>query len=474
MIGIEKSLLTLEQILQAIEGIHVFGPSDIVFTSVITDSRSVEKDTLFVPLIGEKQDGHKYIPQAIEKGASVIFIARDIYEKDSNFFVELYHKNSNVTFIIVENTMRALQKAAGAYVEKFPHLIKIAITGSSGKTTTKEILVSIMKQKYKVICNKGNLNSETGLPLSVFNIRPEHECGIFEMGMNRENEIGEISDVLKPKFAIITNIGNAHIGLLGSRENIAKEKAKVFDHFHNFGTGVIPFDDDYVEFLKEQIEGKIVFYGQDTETVKYVCNLGLGGTKFTVGGIEAVLCLPGKYNYKNALGAIALAEVLGLSSKEIADGINELKPMFGRSQVLEGKWTIIQDCYNANPDSMEKSIDFVSSVNDERLKVFVLGDMLELGEDSAKEHEKIGELVKKSTAGFILLIGNEMKAAYEKIKNDVTNKKIFYYENYSDEVINEIVELIKVNVPEKSIILIKGSRGIGLERITNILEGGEL
>ena len=151
MIGIDKSLLTLEKILEATDGIHVLGPSVITFTSVATDSRSVEKDTLFVPLIGEVQDGHKYIPQAMEKGASVVFIARKNYEDDSNFFVNLHHEKPGVTFIVVENTMTALQKAAGAYVEKFPHLMKIAVTGSSGKTTTKEILVSIMKQKYNVI-----------------------------------------------------------------------------------------------------------------------------------------------------------------------------------------------------------------------------------------------------------------------------------------------------------------------------------
>lgn len=474
MIGIDKSLLTLEKILEATDGIHVLGPSVIMFTSVATDSRSVEKDTLFVPLIGEVQDGHKYIPQAMEKGASVVFITRKNYEDDSNFFVNLHHEKPGVTFIVVENTMTALQKAAGAYVEKFPHLMKIAVTGSSGKTTTKEILVSIMKQKYNVICNQGNLNSETGLPLSVFKIRSEHECGIFEMGMNRENEIGEISAVLKANFAIVTNIGTAHIGLLGSRDNIAREKAKVFDHFHNFGTGVIPFDDDYVDFLKDQIEGKVVLYGQDTDTVKYVADLGLGGTKFTVGGIETVLSLPGKYNYKNALGAIALAEVLGLSSAEIAKGINELEPMFGRSQVLEGKYTIVQDCYNANPDSMEKSIEFVSSVNDERKKVFVLGDMLELGEDSVKEHEKAGELALHSSADMVIFAGDEMKAAFEKIRASVSGKEIFHYAGRSDDSMKEIAEKISSSVPEKSIVLIKGSRGMGLERITKILEGGEL
>ena len=148
--------------------------------------------------------------------------------------------------------------------------------------------------------------------------------------------------------------------------------------------------------------------------------------------------------------------------------------MFGRSQVLEGKYTIVQDCYNANPDSMEKSIEFVSSVNDERKKVFVLGDMLELGEDSVKEHEKAGELALHSSADMVIFAGDEMNAAFEKIKASVSGKEIFHYAGRSDESMKEIAEKISSSVPEKSIVLIKGSRGMGLERITKILEGGEL
>ena len=246
------SLLSLEEILEAVNGVHVLGNSPLCIKSVQTDSRLVEKNTLFVPLIGENQDGHSYVPQAIEKGASVVFISMKNFEDNGNYFVELHEKNPSVIFIAVENTLEALQKSAARYVEKFPHLIKIGVTGSSGKTTTKEILVSILSQKYKVISNKGNLNSETGLPLSVFNIRAEHECGVFEMGMNRENEIGEIASVLKPRFAVVTNIGTAHIGILGSRENIAKEKAKIFSYFGGFGTGVIPVDDEFSDFLKKR------------------------------------------------------------------------------------------------------------------------------------------------------------------------------------------------------------------------------
>ena len=473
MIGIDKSLLTLEQVLLATDGVHVLGPSRITFTTVQTDSRNVIKDTFFVPLIGESQDGHKYIPQAIEKGAGTVFICKKNFEDDSSWFVELHQSNPGVTFIAVDNTLAALQKMAGAYVEKFPHLIKIAVTGSSGKTTTKEILASIMRQKYSVVCNQANLNSETGLPLSVFSIRKEHECGIFEMGMNRENEIGEISAVLKAHFAIVTNIGTAHIGLLGSRENIAREKAKVFDHFNNFGTGVIPYDDDFVDFLRDQIEGKVVLYGQDTDSVKFIGDLGLKGTKFSVGGIETVLSLPGKYNYKNALGAIALAQVLGLTAQQISSGISSLEPMFGRSQVLEGKYTIVQDCYNANPDSMEKAIEFVSSVNDGRKKIFVLGDMLELGENSRLEHEKAGELAALSSADVAIFVGEEMKAAYEKFVSMGCKKDSFYAEGRSEDTMASVARKIESLVPEKSIVLVKGSRGMGMERIVGILEGGE-
>ena len=203
----KSSFLSGNRLIQAVRGSLVGTAKkadDICFTSVATDSRAVVQGTLFVPLIGENQDGHRYIPQGIEKGASVIFVCRANYEKETALYEKLAAENPSVAFITVENTLHALQDAAGAYVEQFPNLIKCAVTGSSGKTTTKEIAVALLGQKYKVISNKGNLNSETGLPLSVFEIRSEHELGLFEMGMNRRNEIGEIapaiSDVIEGGF----------------------------------------------------------------------------------------------------------------------------------------------------------------------------------------------------------------------------------------------------------------------------------
>lgn len=468
-----ETLLTMEETLESTGGIFVLGDGNWHFSSVQTDSRLVEKDTLFVPLIGEFQDGHKYIPQAVEKGASCVFICLSNYEKNPAFFNEIHNSNPEVNFIAVENNLTALQKAAGKYVEKFPSLIKVAVTGSSGKTTTKEILAAVLARKYRIVTNKGNLNSETGLPLSVFNIRKEHEAGVFEMGMNRENEIGEISAVLKAHYAIVTNIGTAHIGLLGSRDNIAREKAKVFDHFDSQSIGVIPFDDDYAEFLEKQIRGKCIHYGKDTDSVKFIADLGLKGTEFSVGKNRAVLKLPGKYNYKNALGAIALCQELGVSDSEIAQGINDLEPMFGRSQVIEDKYTIVQDCYNANPDSMEKSIEFVSSVTSGEKKIFVLGDMLELGADSEKEHEKTGIMAAESSADKVFFVGTEMENAYKAACKKSSGDRFVYCSEKTDDALMTISLEIKKEFSEHSIVLIKASRGMGLERLTKFLCGAE-
>lgn len=223
----EESLLSLEKTISSVNGIYIGSETNknlFYFSNVVTDSRNVVENSLFVPLVGEFQNGHIYVDQAIEKGATVIFIDSKEYESNSNKYKELTEECKNLSVIVVENTLYALQAIAETYVEQFPELIKVAITGSSGKTTTKELVVSVLKQKYNVVYTQGNFNSETGLPLSVFKIRKEHEVGVFEMGMNRQDEIGEISKVLKPEYAIITNIGSAHIGMLGSRDNIAIEK----------------------------------------------------------------------------------------------------------------------------------------------------------------------------------------------------------------------------------------------------------
>lgn len=225
-------LLSLPQLVEAVNGacLCCYSPAK-GFSSIATDSRNVTPGSLFVPLMGEHQDGHTYIPRAIEAGASVILVDSDHSDGSASLFSTM-GKQYGVSFIRVKNTLNALQDAARFYVGLFPDLIKIAITGSSGKTTTKELLASIFSVSNAVITNEGNLNSETGLPLSVFRIRKEHTFGIFEMGMNRRGEILELAQVFSPSFALITNIGTAHIGILGTQAAIAEEKKKFFLNLH--------------------------------------------------------------------------------------------------------------------------------------------------------------------------------------------------------------------------------------------------
>ncbi len=475
----QTSLLSFNELLGAVRGKYIGfarNSKHFCFTSVVTDSRNVVPESLFVPLIGEKQDGHIYIPQAVEKGASVVFIAASAYKANENKYMEIVSANENLVFIVVDNTLHALQDAAAAYANKFPGIIRVSITGSSGKTTTKEITAAILSQKYNVITNKGNLNSETGLPLSLFTIKPEHQLGLFEMGMNRVNEIGELAAAWKPQYAAITNIGTAHIGILGSRNAIAEEKRKIFSYMKKDGVAVIPASDDFASYLAEAAHGKIVYYGKDVKNsgVEFVSDDGLDGTTFTVDGVTVHLSLPGVYNYSDALAAIALGKSLGVSTEQIKAGIESIKPIFGRSQVIHGNIDVLQDCYNANPDSMERSLEFCASVKSNGKKIFVLGDMLELGAESAAAHKQVGILAAESGASLIVFIGAEMFAAYDAAKKSGKKNglpELVYIAGHGDKDIVKAADAVKKCASKGDFVLLKASRGMGLERLTPLLAG---
>lgn len=484
----EESLLTFNELLESVYGTYIgFARPEgaFSFTSVTTDSRTVEPGSLFVPLVGEKQDGHKYIPEALNAGASVIFVTKSVYESNHKYFMGLASENLDRTFIAVDNNMAALQNAARAYVQKFPKLIKIGITGSSGKTTTKEILAALLRQKYNVVATEGNFNSETGLPLSVFKIRPEHEVGVFEMGMNRENEIGEIARVLAPNYAIVTNIGTAHIGILGSRENIAKEKRKIFNYITESGAAFVPDEDDFANFISEGVKGKVVRFGKEIPEsesgVNFISNDGLEGTRFTVDGAEARLPLPGIYNYTNALACIACAKTLGLDAKQICAGLESVKGLNGRSNAVaintkkdskgeSKKIMLMYDCYNANPDSMEKAINLCGSLEIKGRMIFVLGDMKELGTKSAEEHSRIGALATLCNPNLIVFIGPEMENGAKAAKlSGFSNVRYF-----SSADVDEVSAFILDYARDDDFILLKASHSMNFDLIAKKLSDKEI
>ena len=483
-----ESLLTKEELLAAVKGTQL-GSALCSFNDVQTDSRNVtaEKPCMFVPLMGEFQNGHKYIEDVLAKKASVILINKSEYESNPAHYDELASKYAEVCFVLVENTLHALQDAAEAYVtKKCGNMILVSITGSSGKTTTKEMMVSVAKAHFGdagVAYTYGNLNSETGLPLSVFKIRGDEKIGIFEMGMNRVNEIGEISKVLKSHFGIITNIGTAHIGILGSQENIALEKRKSFAYIPANGAAVVGADDPFADFCTEGVSGKVVKFGRNIPAsesgVRFVEDKGLFGTDFELDGLPVHLPLSGSYNYLNALSVIACAKEIGIPSADIKKGLEAVASLSGRMEVKECKLVngkkivLIKDCYNANLDSMMKVIDFCGELKNVGKKIFVLADMKELGAESEKSHEAIGRRISEVCPEDVYLVGPEMKVAVKAAAEGQGSINVKWFNESSNKNFETIASDINLLAGDNDVILLKGSHSMQLEKLVPLLCGTE-
>ncbi|GHU94817.1 UDP-N-acetylmuramoyl-tripeptide--D-alanyl-D-alanine ligase [Spirochaetia bacterium] len=447
------------------------------FSSVSIDSRRVKPGALFIALAGFVQDGHRYVEAAFKAGA-VCALADESKLEDKGLHLAETAAQYGAELIAVKDTLRGLQDAACAYLEQFPNLIKIGITGSAGKTTTKEIAAAMIGREKSVVMNQGNLNSETGLPLSVFEVRPQHEVGIFELGMNRRGEIGELARVLKPCIALITNIGSAHIGILGSKGAIAEEKKNIFAEFSGTEIALIPSDDEYREFLAEDVKGTVRFYGTgagvsggmtDLESVR---DLGLEGSEIIWAGEKVRFSLPGKHMLRNAIAAAAIAREVPVSNRAIREGLTSVKPLFGRGEILEGPVTVIQDCYNANPESTAEAVGFCDDLKYEGRKIYVMGSMLELGDASKEAHRELGQRLAVSSADMIFLYGEEMKAAAEAfaaaagIKDGRRSISVFHTNS-----ITELSGALEDFVEDGDLVLLKGSRICALERLIGVLMG---
>jgi UDP-N-acetylmuramoyl-tripeptide--D-alanyl-D-alanine ligase len=474
---VSDSLLSLDAVLASVRGTCAFGAGAFGFTSVCIDSRAASDTSLFVALNGQERNGHDYIPQALENGASVIFASKADYAARQEWYKKLFAQYPGSYCILADNTLEAFQNAAETYVAQYPAILKTGISGSSGKTSTKQVAYNVLSQKYNTVCNEGNLNTETGLPLSVFKIKNEHEAGVFELGMNRQGEITEIARVLKPKYAIITNIGTAHVGLLGSVDAIAYEKKQIFNNFTDDCVAIIPKDDPYADFLRKDIRGTVLYYSDTDEGLKelgieQVRAKGIDGTEFYFEGERVTFALAGRYNLKNLLSVITLARVLNLSHEQIVRGIASATPYFGRSEVLRGDITIIHDCYNANPSSMAAALDFYAELSVSGKKIAVLGDMFELGKDSSRLHEEVVAHALHSGVNNLLLIGKDMADAFAATKNAAGASRkvdVTVFDSWDDDHILCAANKILSLAAKGDTVFIKGSRSTGLERITQKL-----
>ncbi|MCL2758975.1 MAG: UDP-N-acetylmuramoyl-tripeptide--D-alanyl-D-alanine ligase [Treponema sp.] len=459
----DTSLLGIGELSNLLGARHISFAADKGFSSVSIDSRTVKEGGLFFALEGASNDGHAFVKTAFSSGASAAVVASSKLEK---FDLENIAQSMGKDLIVVGNTLKGLQDSARIYLDKFPKLVKIGITGSSGKTTTKEITAAIISCEKNIIKNEGNLNSETGLPLSVFQVRDCHEVGIFELGMNRPDEISEIAEVLKPNIALVTNIGSAHIEYFGSKSKIVNEKKCIYKFLGSDDVALVPENDEYAHELADGVTGKIKYYGANSfEEFEGARSLGLNGTEIIWAGEKINFALPGKHNLEDAFAAIAIAKEVSAGKKAIISGLESVKPLFGRLEILNGKRaTVIRDCYNANPESTAKSIEFCDSLEWPGRKIYVIADMLELGGNSAMEHKKLGFLLSVSMAKKIFLFGKEIESAAECLKD---NGRDFFYVNDIDALSCALDGCVN----QGDFVLLKGSRGCALERLSDMLTG---
>ena len=446
-------------------------PENSGFSSVSIDSRTVLPGALFVALKGTVNDGHRYVEAAFKAGATGALVALSALENPDFGFHALLKKFNRI-LIVVKDTLAGLQDAAAAYLKKFPALVRVGITGSSGKTTTKEIAAAIIGQEKHLVMNKGNLNSETGLPLSVFNVRSRHEVGIFEAGINHKGEMSALAKILNPNIALITNIGSAHIGILGSREAIAEEKKKIFSEFDGSNTALIPSDDDYRDFLAEAVRGKVAFYGEKSfAELGEIRNCGLEGSEIQWNGQWIHFALPGRHIIHDVLAAIAIARELNVSGEAIKNGLESVEPMFGRGEILYGKTTVIRDCINANPESLTSSIEFCESLDWPGRRIYIIGEMLELGENSIESHKKIGNLLLKSKANKVYFYGKETEVAAEILKSAGADSRQNVPLCFHSCDMDEISRSLETFLHKGDLVLLKGSKSCTMWKLSGVLTG---
>jgi len=436
---------------------RLLGESGAGFSSIAVDSRAAGPDSLFAALPGEKADGHDFLGAALERGAEVLLVSEEGWAR----------KNAplkpGTAVIIVKKVLTGMQALARERRRACPELLRVGITGSSGKTTTKEICASILEQGHKVAMNPGNLNSDIGLSQSMFGIDSSAEIGVFEMGMNRAGEMGELAGIYEPDIALINNIGTAHIGILGSRDAIAFEKKQIFSHFSGSQRGFVPEADDYNAFLKEGVRGRVGDFGpHSTKGFRGAEDLGLDGFSVDWEGLKVHFPLVGRHNLSNAIAAMALAECVGTPPREVAAGLEAVRPLFGRSEILRGAITIIRDCYNANPDSSEAAIEFCDSIGWKGRRLYVLGSMLELGADSAAAHRQVGASAAASKADALFFFGEETRPAFETVRSSGFKGPLLFETNF-----DRLAKAVKDFAREGDLLLIKASRGMALERLVD-------
>ncbi len=444
-------------------------PPDEQFSGISIDTRTIQRNNLFFALSGPNFDGHRFVDKAIQKGGSGAVVSSSAFSENKQKWLE---KGQCCFFIIVDKPLEALQAYAKWHRARFD-LPLLAISGSNGKTTTKEMLAAILGRQGSVLKNKGNLNNHIGLPLSLLNLNDGHSTAVLEMGISQKGEMERLCNIARPTVALITNIGSAHLEGLGSLEGVAEEKSVLFQYIKDCGAGIINRDDPFLKPWEDVLSNRWTFSVNQSHleadiTASHVIQKK-EGTAFllhqnrTKDVIDVNLPLPGRHQVSNALAAAAAASSLGLELESIEKGLSRFKPLPQRAEIIKTKGiTILFDAYNANPDSVKTALELLSLHAQEKgQKIALFGEMLELGDFSESAHYEIGKLAASHGVSRLIALGKSATIIAEGARaSGFPADAILSHQEIT--VIG--TALIKMLRPGDT-LLIKGSRGSKLERL---------
>lgn len=444
--------LMLSEIIQAVRGSYGY-PADVEVKDISTDTRTITEGSLFIALKGANFDGHDFAAQAMEAGAVAVVTERPV---------------DGARCLIVDSTSQALLDAASYYRSRFD-IPLVGITGSVGKTTTKEMIWSVMSKGFKTLKTEANHNNEVGMPKTLLELDSTHQAAVIEMGMNHKGEISRMSTSCKPTVCVITNIGVSHIENLGSQEGILKAKMEILDGASADAPLILSRDDRILSKVQVYGDRKIWYYSvskKDSDVYASDIAADSKGISFTIHYAREKLparinCL-GEHNVKNALAAFCVGAALGMDNADIIAGLADFRPEGMRQNIIEENGvTYILDCYNAAPDSMKASLSVLRQVSVRGRRIAVLGDMLELGKGSTRYHRTVGEYVKNSKTDILLCFGKNSNYYIE----GACDKGFDRANTAHFESREELAEHLKGILQEGDAVLFKGSRGMKLEEV---------
>lgn len=458
--------LTLENIANACDGkLFLINGDDAEkeAASVIIDSRKCEKDCVFIATKGERVDGHSFINQVWENGALAV-ICEDVPNEPKG------------NYIHVKNSFQALKDIAEFYRMQLSVKI-VGIAGSVGKTSTKEMVASVLAKKYSVQKTAGNFNNEVGVPLTLFSIDESHEVAVVEMGISDFGEMSRLSKIVKPDICVMTNIGPCHLENLKDLDGVLKAKSEIFESMNPSGYVILNGDDEKLRTITKVHDKTPRYFGIGSNNDVYLKSIeskGLLGTDCVIctkaGEFRVTVPLPGQHHVLNAMAGTAVGLLLDMSLSQIAEGIQSVKSTQGRSNIIKtDDYILIDDCYNANPKSMKAAIDLLN--NADGVKIAVLGDMFELGENEEELHAEIGRYISNYSIDGLICIGKLSANIYDNVKID---ECMSIYSESLDEIIDNIKEKIDVICTKaggkQPAVLIKASHGMHFEKIVDILK----